>query len=144
MNSCEESVLYRAGIIERWGSGTLNIVDWCAENGNPPPKWREEAGSVFVIFAPATPGGGPEVTGEVGGEVRSLLSVCRGTMTRGELQDALALKSEENFSVLYLTPALDTGLVEMTIPDKPRSSKQKYRLTEKGRRLLSQVVGDSK
>jgi ATP-dependent DNA helicase RecG len=145
------SVLYRAGIIERWGSGTLNIVDWCAENGNPPPKWREEAGSVFVVFAPATPGGGPEVTGEVTREVagdvtrevRSLLNVCRGSMTRRELQNALALKAEENFRILYLTPALESGLIEMTIPDKPRSSKQQYRITEKGRRFLAELATDS-
>jgi ATP-dependent DNA helicase RecG len=145
------SVLYRAGIIERWGSGTLNIVDWCAENGNPPPKWREEAGSVFVVFAPATPGGGPEVTGEVTREVagdvtrevRSLLNVCRGSMTRRELQNALALKAEENFRILYLTPALESGLIEMTIPDKPRSSKQQYRITGKGRRFLAELATDS-
>ena len=31
------NVFYRAGIIERWGTGTLNILDWCKENGNPPP-----------------------------------------------------------------------------------------------------------
>jgi len=53
----------------RWGSGTLNIVDWCAENGNSPPKWKEEAGSVFVVFAPATPGGGVEATREATREV---------------------------------------------------------------------------
>ncbi len=29
----------------------------------------------------------------------------------------------------------------MTIPDKPRSSKQKYRLTEKGRELLVTIEG---
>jgi ATP-dependent DNA helicase RecG len=47
------NVFYRAGIIERWGAGTLNILDWCRENGNPPPTWREQAGSVYVTFLPA-------------------------------------------------------------------------------------------
>lgn len=32
---------------------------------------------------------------------------------------------------------LDQGLIEMTIPDKLRSSRQRYRLTEKGRKLLA-------
>jgi hypothetical protein len=32
--------------------------------------------------------------------------------------------------------AVTTGLIEMTIPDKPRSSKQKYRLAAKGKKLL--------
>ena len=32
-----------------------------------------------------------------------------------------------------LQPALNVGLVEMTIPDKLRSSKQKYRFTDKGK-----------
>jgi hypothetical protein len=35
------------------------------------------------------------------------------------------------FRLVYLRPALDAGLIEMTQPDKPRSSKQKYRLTAK-------------
>jgi len=30
-------------------------------------------------------------------------------------------------------PLLDAGLLEMTIPDKSRSSKQQYRITEAGR-----------
>ncbi|MDI6755797.1 MAG: transcriptional regulator [Thermodesulfobacteriota bacterium] len=38
-----------------------------------------------------------------------------------------------------LYPLLNEGLVEMTIPDKLRSSKQKYRLTEKGRRYATAV-----
>lgn len=60
-------------------------------------------------------------------------------MLRRELQNALGLKHEDHFREAYLVPALNAGLVEMTIPDKPRSSKQRYRLTGKGR----QLVGDN-
>jgi len=37
-----------------------------------------------------------------------------------------------------LRPLLDAGFIEMTIPDKPTSSKQKYRLTEAGKKILDQ------
>lgn len=76
------------------------------------------------------------VTGEVTGEVRKLLLMCRGDMSRRQLQEALSLKSEENFRQLYLMPALLSGFIEMTIPDKPNSRMQKYRLTPKGISLL--------
>ncbi len=56
-------------------------------------------------------------------------------MSRRELQDSLGLKHEDHFREAYLVPALDAGLVEMTIPEKPTSSKQRYRLTDKGRQL---------
>ncbi len=77
----------------------------------------------------------PEVTREVTPEVR-LLSVLVGEMTRQQLKQALGLKDDEHFRKAYLLPALDAGLIEMTIPDKPRSSKQKYRLTDKGMQAI--------
>jgi len=77
------------------------------------------------------------VTGEVTGEVTKLLQALEnGQMLRVEAQRALGLKSQANFRDRYLKPALDAGLIEMTIPDKPNSRLQKYRLTEVGRRLL--------
>ena len=42
------------------------------------------------------------------------------------------------FLYSYLQPALNVGLVEMTIPDKLRSSKQKYRFTDKGKEWVEQ------
>ena len=57
-------------------------------------------------------------------------------MTRQQLQAALKLKDDEHFRKSYLLPALETGLIEMTIPAKPKSSKQKYRLAEKGRKAI--------
>jgi len=60
-------------------------------------------------------------------------------MTRSELMDALLLKDRMHFTSDYLQPALEAGLLEMTIPDKPRSSNQRYRLTDKGRRLQEEL-----
>ena len=40
-----------------------------------------------------------------------------------------------------LKPLLEVGWLEMTIPYKPTSSKQKYRLTTKGRDLLAGLDG---
>ena len=69
-----------------------------------------------------------EVTPEVTPELR-LVRVLVGEMTRQQLQQALGLKDDEHFRKAYLQPALDRGLIEMTVPDKPRSSRQKYRRT---------------
>ena len=42
-----------------------------------------------------------------------------------------------------LNPLIEAGLLEMTVPDKPRSSKQKYRVTERGRDLLEKQTKDA-
>jgi hypothetical protein len=54
-------------------------------------------------------------------------------MDRETLQNALGLSARKNFRTLYLAPALKSALLEMTIPDKPNSRLQQYRLTDKGR-----------
>ncbi|MCF6319822.1 MAG: putative DNA binding domain-containing protein [Proteobacteria bacterium] len=73
-----------------------------------------------------------EVTTEVTTEVKKLILNCKGEQTRNQLQQILGLKESEHFRKAYIKPAIEQGLLEMTIPDKPNSSKQKYRLTEKG------------
>jgi ATP-dependent DNA helicase RecG len=55
--------------------------------------------------------------------------------------EGLGLKDRMHFAKDYLQSALAAGLVEMTIPDKPKSSKQKYRLTAAGRAVLEQYAG---
>ena len=57
-------------------------------------------------------------------------------LSAAELMEKLSLKHRPTFRANYLNPALAAGLIEMTAPDSPRSPTQKYRLTEKGKRLL--------
>jgi predicted transcriptional regulator len=42
-----------------------------------------------------------------------------------------------------LNPLIKAGFLEMTIPDKPSSSKQKYRVTEEGRDLLEKQTKEA-
>ncbi|MBM3225571.1 MAG: transcriptional regulator, partial [Candidatus Tectomicrobia bacterium] len=51
-------------------------------------------------------------------------------------------RNSEHFRKAYLVPALASGLLEMTIPAKPKSRLQQYRLTPQGRRWLVVQTGD--
>lgn len=62
-------------------------------------------------------------------------------MGREALQAALGLSDRKSFRERYIKPALAEGLIEMTIPDKPNSRLQKYRLTEKGLQWLATTDG---
>ena len=57
-------------------------------------------------------------------------------MNRKQIQEALGLKNTKHIRKTYLLPSLQAGLIEMTIPDKPRSKNQRYRLTSAGREYL--------
>ena len=87
-----------------------------------------------VIFVSLT--ADTEVTTEVTMEVRAVLNVLTGTMSRQELQEKLGLKNAEHFRKQYLVPALEGGFVAMTVPDKPQSRLQRYRLTAAGKQVL--------
>ena len=78
----------------------------------------------------------PQVTPQVTPQVGELLATLDGEMSREELQVALKLSDRKSFRERYLKPALAGGLIEMTVPDRPSSRLQKYRLTGFGRRWL--------
>lgn len=58
-------------------------------------------------------------------EVKKLLVALDGEVSSQQLMAAMGLKDEKHFR----QPALAAGVIEMTNPDKPRSSRQRYRLT---------------
>ena len=62
-------------------------------------------------------------------------------MNRPQLQDLLGIGNRPHFVNAYLKPALEAGLIEMTLPDKPKSRKQRYRRTTRGEVLATHVKG---
>lgn len=132
--------LYLAKYIERMGTGTSDMIRRCREAGLSEPEFRIDAGCfVITLRRPASqmpPEVAPEVAPEVTPEVLKMLGVFEGEMGRQEIQSRLGLTDEKHFREHYQQPAIAQGLIEMTIPAKPTSRLQKYRLTAKGRTLL--------
>ena len=159
--------MYLVSYIERMGTGTLDMIRRCVAAGLPEPEFTLTDVFVARVWRPGpgarvernqTEGIGavtPEVTPEVlprsspgwwrrrsrstRAEVLRLLSVMAGVMSRREIQAALSLADQKHFRQSYLQPAIAQRLLEMTIPEKPRSRLQRYRLTDLGRTLLART-----
>lgn len=78
----------------------------------------------------------PQVSPQVTPQVVRLLKALSSPASRETLQKSLNLSDRKSFRQTYLAPALAARLVEMTLPDKPNSRLQRYRLTAHGRQLL--------
>ncbi len=58
--------------------------------------------------------------------------------TLQELMEPSGRTNKTKFRDQVLSPLLEAGLIEMTIPDKPRSPQQRYRTTPAGERLIGE------
>lgn len=83
-----------------------------------------------------SPQDNPQVSEQVTALLRVMLSEQEqnkiSRFKRETLQKLLGLSDKKSFTQRYLKPALKDDLVEMTIPEKPTSRLQQYRLTALG------------
>lgn len=146
--------LYQTGYIERFGTGTGEIFRLSKDfhllepiidltEGFKVTIWRPGAQTSDMINDHETGQVADKYrtsTVQVSESVRRVLLVVEGEMKSADIQNRLQLKHRETFRDNYLIPAINEGYIEMTIPDKPNSSKQRYRLTEKGMEMKKLIV----
>ncbi|MBI9082792.1 MAG: putative DNA binding domain-containing protein [Desulfobacterales bacterium] len=151
-------LLHRMEAVEHIGSGIKRIRDLCREYGVAEPRievsenWftvsfyrsigrdenqaSGENGRLGTISVPSWSQVGPKsVPSDLAVKMMQALTSPKDMLT------LMALAGHTNrtrFRKTVLQPLIDANLVELTIPAKPRSSKQRYRLTERGRELLKQ------
>ncbi|MHB1494706.1 MAG: Fic family protein, partial [Acidithiobacillus sp.] len=70
----------------------------------------------------------------------SMLQACRvRERSKQELLEVAGLANVYLNYKRHIAPLLEQSLLAMTIPDKPQSRLQKYRLTDQGRELLTRT-----
>lgn len=133
---------HRTGAIEVWGRGTNRVIEACRAYGIADPTFTEASGAVTVTFKAEVLAGaqiGDQVGTKLGLSPDQVQVLVLATEPR-TLPDLMAPSGRTNrtkFRDQVVAPLLDAGLLEMTIPDKPRSSKQQYRITRAGRGVVA-------
>lgn len=141
------------GYADELGSGMRNCYKYTKLYSGGEPEFIE--GDVFKIIIPLSTGSmtkvGPSSTqagthddtqaGTHAEEtivisldavrLNALLDYCSEPRTRDEMQEFCGIKTREYFRKKILVPLIELGKINLTIPDKPRSPKQKYVATGK-------------
>jgi len=144
-------VFRELGLIEQWGSGVRRIFAEAAAQGLPEPQVTEIATGVrfsVLLDAPHLTDTAvrientlahtdEQVSEQVSEQVRALLQYCaEQPRSKQELLAALRLSNAYMNYKRHIVPLLEQGLLALTLPDKPNSRLQRYRLTPQGRALL--------
>ncbi|MBM4333697.1 MAG: transcriptional regulator [Deltaproteobacteria bacterium] len=150
-------LLHRIALIEKAGTGIRRMMEDARQHKCPEPKFTVN-GFFTATFWPnvglsrkIVPQVGEEVTGEVAGEVGTKLALSRHQVeilhdcvqekSLLGIMSQVGRKDRTKFRTKFIKPLVESGLLEMTTPDKPRSSRQRYRTTDLGRKVLNQRRG---
>lgn len=134
-------------LTEGRGTGIPTMRRVMERNGSPLPQLEtDEQCTYFLTTLPVHPiFEGDQVNDQVNDQVSDqvdplvfkVIGICKTPSSRAEILEQLGFKNHFDNYKKYILPALENGWIEMTVPDKPRSRNQKYRVTELGRAVFS-------
>ncbi len=128
-------VFREIGLADELGSGMRNTYKYTKLYSGGTPEFIE--GDVFRTVIPLAPIAvekvGPQEKTQVTPQVKTqvttqdkILIFCQEPHTKAEIAEYCGYKNTKNFTHKYLRPLPDGGLLQMTLPDKPKSRNQKY------------------
>ena len=133
--------LYFARYIEEMGTGTLDMIRRCSDANLPEPEFTDIGGFKTTIWR-AKPS--EQITvqpaslpGDLKSRVLNLLA--DGPLSRSELSKELGQKEVSGQLKKVFRDLLTNGMIEYTLPEKRRSPRQQYRLTQNGRAELANL-----
>lgn len=145
-NPTISKVFREIGYADELGSGMRNSYKYSKLYSGADPEFIE--GDVFRIIIPLSTGSMIKVGGQASTHAEyassthagtqavtisldaerltRLLDFCSEPRTRDEMQDFCGIKTREYFRKKILVPLIESGKINLTIPDKPKSPNQKY------------------
>ena len=137
--------LYLAQYIEEMGTGTLDMIRRCGDAGLREPEFTDSGGFKTTIWR-----GKPTEQIKVQPELhrgdlesRIINLLADGPMSRSELSKQLGQKEVSGQLKKVFRDLLADGMIEYTLPEKRRSPRQQYRLTEKGTAELANLKSEN-
>lgn len=109
-------------ITENRYSGIPTIRAAMKQHGLPSPVF-EDTGNAFIV----TLRNDRRMEPQFSGQVQAILDYCGTVRTRKELAGFLGMKSVSYAIATYITPLVEQGLLELTLPMTPQSPKQQYK-----------------
>lgn len=145
-------VFRELNLIEQWGSGVRRIFEMAQEQKLPTPEIIEIGMHVrFIVRLPTSVITASKITDKVKGlesgaqseaqseaqSDRILFALSDTPLSSQEIALVIDLQTKSGALKRSLKQLLAQELIEYSLPDKPNSRLQKYRLTAKGRALLA-------
>ena len=139
--------LYLLKYIERMGTGTGDMIRLCRAAGLREPEFAQRDGFVTTVWRESRPESRPEPRPEsrpepqpesqpVSLEIRVLRLLVSGARSKADLSRGLGNKEISGQLNKVIRMLVAEQQVEPTIPDKPNSRLQRYRLTPQGEAYL--------
>ena len=105
--------------------------------GDNVPSSSQVVPSLSQVLSPVLSPVCPQLTDSLLTKISAVIvALSQQTCSITDLMEQTGEKNKNRFRQNVLRPLVDAGLIELTIPDSPNSPKQKYALTEKGKRLF--------
>ena len=122
------------GWVDELGSGVRNIYKYNKIYSGADPEFIE--GNVFKTIIPLTAQATTQATtqaNEVSKDDRidKILKFCEEPKSRDEIQEYVGIKNREYFRNKILNPLIKKDILQLTLPNKPTSPKQKYSSVKK-------------
>jgi ATP-dependent DNA helicase RecG len=125
-------------LTEGRGTGIPKIRKAMRDNGSPPARFEtDRSKTYFLTTLPVHQAAArPIEIAEPEAISTKILRFCRSPRSRKEILEYIGLTNHPKNYKAHIVPLIENGYLELTIPDKPRSSKQRYITNARGQRTV--------